>query len=154
MSEIEDDENWSISKSYHDRVLNDIETGVKSWESLSPSIDSTCWQYAKEYFSNSHPAHVEKSSYKKCTSWNHFRKDGCQYEFLNPGKTCKFIHCCSTCEALGLGNLPHKTFECEYVDCDRQFNPFDTYDCPPSIHFNTLLFSQTLMIWGMTLGMI
>ena len=42
-------ESWSEGNEYCERVLSDIEHNVKSWETLSRSIDSTCWQFAKSF---------------------------------------------------------------------------------------------------------
>ena len=113
---------------YESRVLDDIETGVKDWSTISRSIDSTCWTYAKllsknRFYSDNSLSDSDTytdSDYscldtgrKKCSSWNLFRKNGCQYEYLNPGKNCKFVHSCSTCEANGVFGMPHKALECE-----------------------------------------
>ena len=54
--------------------------------------------------------------HKVCTSWNVFNKEGCQYEFMNPGKKCKFIHHCSICQANGLNYMPHKAWQCSEMD--------------------------------------
>ena len=50
--------------------------------------------------------------HKICTSWNVFNKSGCQYEFLNPGRSCRFIHHCSICQANGVNFMPHKAWQC------------------------------------------
>ena len=107
-------------------MISDIETGVKSWSNLNPCIDPTCWQMAQKIAANDKILPNEPNHVKSCTSWNNFKKDGCQYEFLNPGKSCKYSHFCSTCDSLGLGNLPHKAWECEFDPCDDYpINPTD-----------------------------
>ena len=115
---------------YDSRVLHDVETGVKEWSTISRSIDSTCWTYAKllsknRFHSDSDNSLSDSDTYtdsdysgldtgqRRCSSWNSFRKNGCQYEFLNPGKICKYVHSCSTCEANGVFGMPHKALECE-----------------------------------------
>ena len=113
---------WTEGHEYNKRILHDLETGVKDWKTLSRSIDSTCWTFAKinsdaKLYSDSSTYSdsdgsvydsVCENSPRKCTSWNSFRKSGCQFEFLNPGKTCRFLHSCSTCEANGQLDMPHK----------------------------------------------
>ena len=68
--------------------------------------------------SNSSLTHeILDNDIKMCTSWNTFQKNGCQYEFLNPGKYCKFGHYCSLCRANGIDFMPHKALEfTEYND--------------------------------------
>ena len=38
---------FNEANEYNSRILHDIETGLKHWSTLSRSIDSTCWTYAK-----------------------------------------------------------------------------------------------------------
>ena len=121
---------WRIGREYNARLVKDIEVGLKDWENLSKSIDPTCWTLAKEcvsppdhesvlsepesflsepesVFSEPEPVESEWSDDQKmCTSWNVFRKNGCQYEFLYPGAVCKFKHQCSICLN------PHKALHC------------------------------------------
>ena len=119
---------------YNERVVSDIEHNLKSWESLNRSIDSTCWQKAKSYsdklasrdlYSDNSENFFTKSDFsdipepsspvsdqKWCTSFNSFRKKGCQYKYLNPGRSCKYVHSCSYCKGIGLGDLPHKALQC------------------------------------------
>ena len=61
-----------------------------------------------------------------CTSWNRFRKDGCRYEFLNPGKSCRFLHHCSKCKANGLDSMSHKEWQCSEFE-----NSFDEQNFLP-----------------------
>ena len=49
---------------------------------------------------------------KICTSWNVFYRNGCQFEYLNPGKSCQYIHHCSICQANGINFSPHKAWQC------------------------------------------
>ena len=43
-----DNHSWQIGREYNARLINDIEVGLKSWESLGKSIDPTCWTFARE----------------------------------------------------------------------------------------------------------
>ena len=122
---------FDVGKSYNFRVLNDLETGVKTWETLNRSIDPTCWIFAQQAAASHDKKFAsenlnEKVVNKKCTSWNTFFKDGCQFEFLNPGKNCRYIHSCSICDEHGLENMPHKAWECDNEFNDHQFNPHCT----------------------------
>ena len=44
---------WKIAREYNSRLINDIEVGLKNWDTLSRSIDPTCWAFAKQYVSPS-----------------------------------------------------------------------------------------------------
>ena len=135
-SEISDfrSHSWDLGFSYNSRVIHDLETGIKSWNTLSRSIDPTCYAYAKESLEHSkNESHNFSSSgnVKKCTSWNTFHREGCQYEYLHPGQTCKYQHSCSICFANGLGNLPHKAWECD--ENNQHFNN-DSNPFSPSLY--------------------
>ena len=107
-------ESFKVGYEYDSRLLGDLEIGVKSWLNLDRCIDSTCWAYAQKMVStsNSDPSQsfTEHSEiiHRRCSSWNSFKKDGCQFEFLNPGKSCKYVHCCSIWKANHLCQVPHK----------------------------------------------
>ena len=121
-----DQESFQTALEYESRILSDIETGVKEWTTMSRSIDSTCWTYAQKMAASSAENCPQFSDIgvKRCTSWNLFRKNGCQFEFLNPGKICKYLHCCSLCEQIDYGCLPHKVFECEHFGSpELDFDP-------------------------------
>ena len=113
-------DSWQEGNAYNTPVLDDLETDMKSWSSMSKSIDSTCWQFArahsKPYISAQLSPDSEEcipvTNRKWCTSYNNFRKDGCQYEFLHPGRMCNYIHSCSYCLDIGLGHMPHKVWQC------------------------------------------
>ena len=71
----------------------------------------------------------DNSDVRRCSSWNTFRKDGCQYEFLNPGKKCVFLHCCSICEYNGFGIQPHKSLERDHeLDPSKLCKDIDPYE--------------------------
>ena len=110
---------FSEARAYDSRVLSELETGVKDWLTLDRSIDSTCWQFARQlHEANSFTPEPQEFSpnfnndLKKCTSWDLFCQEDCQFEFLNPGCTCKFMHSCSICEANGMPGMPHKALYC------------------------------------------
>ena len=123
-------ESWTEARNYNSRVISEVETGVKDWLNLDRAIDSTCWQFAKQLASadfnfSDTDTNTDADAYGdtdsdsdslsnliRCSSWNTFRKKGCQFEFLNPGRDCKFLHCCSTCESNGRGLLCHKSIHC------------------------------------------
>ena len=129
--------NWCISLAYDKRLISDIEAGIKDWNSLNRSIDPTCWSYAKEFSCSPEQRlagpdhHFSEFPVKTCTSWNTFMKQGCQYEFLNPGRSCKYLHFCSTCKENGFGELPHKAWECLESDGDDFLNSEIDFDNSP-----------------------
>ena len=43
-----DSASWRVAREYDSKIVEDISTGVKSWESLDQSIDSTAWTYAQK----------------------------------------------------------------------------------------------------------
>ena len=111
---------WKIGQEYDSKIVRDIEQGLKFWESLDRCIDPTGWAYAKEVIAKSNfkpnPANKpqgngQNSGIKMCTTYNNFRRDGCQYEFNNPGQQCVFQHICGNCKAKGLVRK-HKTWQC------------------------------------------
>ena len=104
---------WRIGKAYNDRIVSDIEFANKSWDTLDKGIDSTAWQLAKELVvkaktsqTQNRPQGNNSNSTKICTTWNTFRKEGCYYEYTNPGEVCVFQHICSRCKRR------HKAWQC------------------------------------------
>ena len=141
-----DHESWKIGREYNSRYINDIEIGLKNWINFSPSIDPTCWHYAKELVSPFAGEYVSPTDaegsvssldqylsfnsdegfidgHKICTSWNLFHKQGCQYEYLNPGKICQYIHHCSICQANCINYMPHKAWQCSDMDSFSNYDP-------------------------------
>ena len=49
---------WAVGREYFSRVINDIETNVKHWESLTCAIDPSCWDLPRNtmYLLNKSPA--------------------------------------------------------------------------------------------------
>ena len=101
----------STGREYDRRLISDIEVGLKSWDTLKNCIDPTCWHFAKEIVSQTFPGpQISKSPNKGpklCTTWNKFRKQGCQYEH-NSGLKCNFLHQCSLCSG------DHKALYCTF----------------------------------------
>ena len=108
---------WKISREYNNKVLRDVEFGLKHWDTLPKTIDSLSWTYAKEVTpkpkmaSQPKPNNNSNQSQKLCTTWNTFRKEGCSYENSNPGESCIYLHFCSRCRSKGL-NRKHKLWQC------------------------------------------
>ena len=102
------------------RVLQTIEEGYKSWETLSPTLDSAAWNFARDLVpppkvkqqSQSQNFKTQNSSQNICSTFNTFKKDGCAFENSNPGESCIFVHQCSTCAKRGFPNRKHKAFNC------------------------------------------
>ena len=126
-------QSWSIGKNYNSRVLHDLEFGLKSWETLGKAIDSTCWQFARELITQPQQNFEEDfitqpqqdfsaKGPRVCTSWNTFKKDGCQFEFLNPGANCKYLHICSKCKTNGPNGTPHKSWQCFEEDLNSHIS--------------------------------
>ena len=112
---------FRIAREYDNKVINDLEAGLKSWNTLDKNIDAMAWTYAKEVVPRVKPAGQSNSGkinagagQKMCTTWNSFRKEGCHYEHTNPGEYCVFLHICSKCKAKGL-HKRHKAYECSDI---------------------------------------
>ena len=108
-----DSQSWRVAREYDSKILKDIERGYKTWEKLDQCIDSTAWTYAKEMIptskanSNNNKANSNPNAARNCTTFNTFRKEGCSYEFNNPGERCVYVHACSKCKVKG-----HKSIYC------------------------------------------
>ena len=111
---------FGVARSYNDKVVHDVEMGIKSWETLGKPIDAMSWSYAKEVTkpnpgkpnNQQTKANPTNKVQKICTTWNSFHKEGiCHYEFSNPGESCIYLHHCSKCKAKGLLKH-HKEFQC------------------------------------------
>ena len=129
-----DSPSWREARCYSERVLHDIETDYKDWLTLDRSIDPTCWTMARQSRETSDYSspdlsenYIAETEIKKCTSWDLFRKEGCQYEYLNPGRKCKFVHSCVICEANGVPDMPHKAWQCpdNQSDSEASFTEYE-----------------------------
>ena len=112
-----DSHSWRIAREYDSKILQDISMGFKTWLNLDKCIDSSAWQYARELVppkakSDQISNKTQNPSQKLCTTFNTFRKDGCSFEFNNPGEQCVYLHACSKCRQKGYPNRPHKAINC------------------------------------------
>ena len=109
---------WRVSRDYNEKIVKDVEFGIKSFEFLSKSIDPMAWTLAKELQkpSKSNPQNGKSNvsnngTQKMCTTWNSFRNEGCQWEHSHPGESCVYQHICSFCKGKGLSRK-HKFWQC------------------------------------------
>ena len=132
-----DSHGWRVAKEYDQKIINDIEHGIKSWDTLGKPIDAMSWTYAKEVVPkpkpNPPPSKPNSSKGQKvCTTWNTFKKEGiCHYEFVNPGESCVYLHHCSKCKAKGLLKR-HKEFQCNEPDPPRGSTSVTTSSVVPT----------------------
>ena len=119
---------WQIAREYDSRVISDIESGIKSWDTLSNGLESDAMYMAKETvelrsktnkkgIKNKNEDAKSKSDPKKtgCTTYNTNRSsDGCLWEHRNRGETCVFKHFCSWCKANRDVEEGHKALSCEF----------------------------------------
>ena len=121
-SNISDLDNYGfrVARDYDEKIVSDIESTNKSWESLGKNIDAMAWAYSKELNPRTKPNlpnpstksnNISGSNQKLCTTYNTFRKDGCHYEHTNPGESCVYLHVCSRCRSKGL-QRKHKAWQC------------------------------------------
>ena len=82
--------NFDVGYEYNERVVSDIEVGVKWWSNLTPFINPTCLQMAQRIASNPQNLLNDSSCINNGILLSAFRKHGCQYVFLNHSKSCKF----------------------------------------------------------------
>ena len=118
---------WHIAREYDTRVLSDIESGAKSWVTLSNGIEPDSIYCAKETVENRIKAKKVtgqnkdtkkdvKKDRKACTTYNtHRSSDGCMWEHQNKGETCVFEHFCSWCKQNRNTVEKHKAFNCEHT---------------------------------------
>ena len=123
------DPSWQIAREYDSRVIADIESGDKSWDTLSNGLETDAIYCAKEVVELKNkakkPLKIEKKvpedKAKKdpkkngCTTYNsHRASDGCFWEHTNKGESCVFDHFCSWCKANRNVFEKHKALSCEF----------------------------------------
>ena len=115
---------WRVAREYDNRVIRDIEHGLKKWGTLEKTIDPTAWTFAREVVPKSKPNpqgtknNTGGGGQKACTTFNTFRNPGCHYEHTNPGEKCVYLHFCSHCRTKGF-NRKHKVWQCNEPDAPR-----------------------------------
>ena len=120
---------WLVAREYDTRVISEIESGSKSWDSLSIGIEPDSIYCAKETVDirlkakkkepNPNPrgvkSGIEKKDKKLCTTYNsHRSSEGCYWEHLNKGESCVFDHYCSWCKQNRSVVEKHKVLSCEH----------------------------------------
>ena len=116
---------WLIAREYDTRVISDIESGAKSWTTLSNGIEPDSIYCAKETVDNRQKAkkanqvkELKKDSRKEkkaCTTYNtHRSSEGCYWESQHQGETCVFEHYCSWCKQNRNAVEKHKALNCEF----------------------------------------
>ena len=115
---------WLIAREYDTRVIADIESGTKSWETLSMGIEPDSIYCAKETVEMRKPKKVKEPKVKNdeapkvkklCTTYNsHKSSEGCYWEHVNKGQTCVFDHYCSWCKQNRGAVDKHKALSCEH----------------------------------------
>ena len=123
------DHAWQVAREYDSRVIADIESGVKTWESLANGLETDAIYCAKETVELKNksknilkePKDPKKlrdpkdSKNKSCTTFNtHRASDGCYWEHNNKGETCVFEHFCSWCKTNRDVKEKHKLINCEF----------------------------------------
>ena len=116
-----------IAREYDTRVISDIESGAKTWSTLSNGLETDAIYCAnqivelKNKIKKSGPTERKDKRDKKdgkakaCTTFNtHRASEGCFWEHNNKGETCIFEHFCSWCKTNRDVKEKHKLFECEH----------------------------------------
>ena len=116
---------WQIAREYDTRVIADIESGAKSWESLSNGLETDSIYCAKETVEMRNkqikkpkdpkdPKKTKDGKSKPCTTYNsHRSSDGCFWEHQNKGEVCVFEHFCSWCKENRDVKEKHKAIQCD-----------------------------------------
>ena len=123
---------WLIAREYDSRVTADIESGVKSWDTLANGLETDSIYMAKETVELRNRAKkppkdpkslkdekviTKKGDSKKtgCTTYNtHRSSEGCYWEAQNKGESCIFKHFCSWCKLNRDVEEKHKVLHCEF----------------------------------------
>ena len=121
------EQSWLVAREYDTRVIADIESGGKSWDSLSLGIEPDAIYCAKETVEirskvkkpPKDPKDKKFSDDKKvkklCTTYNtHRSSEGCYWEHVNKGESCVFDHYCSWCKQNRSVVEKHKVLSCEH----------------------------------------
>ena len=87
--------------------MSDIESGAKTWASLSNSLETDAIYCANQIVEQKSKVKKPKDNVKKskdqagkaCTTYySHRSSDGCAWEHKNEGQSCVFDHYCSWCK--------------------------------------------------------
>ena len=118
------DKSWEIGREYHNRVNADIQDGIKSWSSLSASLQADCYVFARDWVSVKPEGKSDKPAARKeqkdqksvqstCRDYNTKSNEGelCSWEVENTGKRCNRLHVCSSCIKSG-ANRTHRAMDC------------------------------------------
>ena len=125
------DYSWQVAREYDTRVIADIESGAKSWATLSNGLETGAIYCANQIIELKNkskkdpkalkdPKDPKKSGGKDakpkaCTTYNtHRASDGCVWEQNNKGENCVFKHYCSWCKTNREVEEKHKLFQCEF----------------------------------------
>ena len=128
---------WHMARAYGDRVINDIEHGLRSWSELPAHVLPDVFLHARDLVDNQTKKRVEKGGERGrgrgakggagrgtgranprsgsegerlvCTSYNDFYTgNGCAYEYNNGNKKCTYEHFCNKCFAANGTKEAHK----------------------------------------------
>ena len=128
------DPSWQIAREYDSRLISDIESGNKSWDTLSNGLELDSIYCAKESIElkNRNKKQPTKGGADKkvpddnikakkdpkksgCTTYNtHRASDGCYFEHNNEGKSCVYDHYCSWCKLNRDVTEKHKALNCQF----------------------------------------
>ena len=123
------DNSWQVAREYDTRVIADIESGAKTWSTLSKGLETDAIYCAnqivelktkakkpgKDPKDPKNPRVDKDRKSKACTTYNtHRSSEGCFWEHNNKGESCIFEHFCSWCKSNRDVKEKHKVFDCEH----------------------------------------
>ena len=120
------DHAWQIAREYDTRVISEIESGAKTWATLSNGLETDaiyCANQIVELRNKAKKVTVDRKDKKDkkenrakaCTTYNtHRASEGCFWEHNNRGESCVFEHYCSWCKTNRDIKEKHKVFDCEH----------------------------------------
>ena len=123
------DNAWQVAREYDTRVVADIESGAKTWSTLSKGLETDAIYCAnqivelknkakkpvKDPKEPKNPRDKKEAKVKACTTFNtHRSSEGCYWEHNNKGESCIFEHFCSWCKTNRDVKEKHKVFDCEF----------------------------------------
>ena len=122
------DHSWQVAREYDIRVISDIESGVKTWSSLSNGLETDAIYCANQLIElrnkakkgtkdpkESKDLKKSRDTKKLCTTFNtHRASEGCYWEHNNRGETCIFEHYCSWCKENRDVKEKHKALNCTH----------------------------------------
>ena len=116
---------WTLARDYAAKVDNEVEQKLTNWQDMQAGVrTATLVSSQMEHPRPPPPPRETKKAWggeKKdlCTTYNKCKTEGkCDYEVVNPGKTCQRKHECSHCREKKKQSWRHQAWNCQNKPAD------------------------------------